>query len=115
MNGWSIKEEIEICHKRADHEDNLNLSRTTMLITLNSFFAVAVSITTVRIVLIVYSSVVLLIDLAWTSWAPNVRKFIKLLRENHGSERPDQKKWSDSVGESEKTLPWVKDPLTRMC
>lgn len=111
MDGWSKKEELNIYHGRANHEDILNLGRTTLFISVNAFFAIALGLVDYIEIKIVFALMVLIITIFWCLWAPNVREFIRQLRDA-GEERPDEKAWRASVGQSETRHKGLKDPLT---
>lgn len=88
----SEKELLDIYHSRANHEDILHNSRTGIFLTFNSFMIIAVSITENILMRIIFAVIVLVINIFWIRWAPNARKFIRLLRDL-GANRPDEVKW----------------------
>lgn len=109
----SDQENGQSVHRRADHEDVLNLSRTGMFISLNGFLAVAVGLVGDRTVKIGFVCLVLLVDGAWVLWAPNARRFIRTLRDA-GKDRIDEQLWNRTVGKRERKYRWITDPLTIM-
>lgn len=93
-------------HERANHEDNLLIARTNMVISFNGFLAIAVGLVSENLIRIVFVALVLAIDVAWVAWAPRARRFIQSLRDA-GATRPDEQLCHDTVGRSK----WV-NPLT---
>ncbi len=112
-NDSESRQRADFYHQRADHEDTLFVARTNVFLVFNGFLAVAVGIVTDRPVKIVFVSLVLIVDLLWTRWAPNSKKFIRALRDS-GREREDERLWRDTVGgETGSTLrAWTTSPLT---
>ena len=82
----SHKDEGQVFHDRADHEDTLHLSRTDLFISFNGFLAVAVGLVDDLVIRLVFIGMVLVVNVAWGLWAPNARRFIRALR-NAGGHR----------------------------
>jgi hypothetical protein len=101
----------QIYHDRADHEDNLHMSRTKSFISCNAFFAVAMGIVADGMMKLFFSAMILIVNFLWFLWARNGRAFIRLLRDK-GKAREDEMLWNETVGESEKEFRWLIDPLT---
>src|SRR5580704_6217606 len=85
-----VKPPTSLFHERADHEDNLYLSRASVLLSFNGFIAVAVGLPmTPALLRCVLSLMVLAVDSLWVRWAPNSLLFIRGLR-SAGRDRPDE-------------------------
>lgn len=80
----------DIYHDRANHEDNLHVNRSAVFINLNGFFGVAVGVIKSPVIGLVFSVMILVIDVSWTLWAMEALDFIHRLRE-HGKGRADEK------------------------
>jgi len=102
---------LDVFHERANHEDNLHLSRTDLLISFNGFLAIAVGLVEDNEVKIIFALMVLIVDITWALWAQDASKFIRSLRDA-GEERADEKIWKNTVGPSETKNRCLKDPLT---
>ena len=107
----SHKDEGQVFHDRADHEDTLHLSRTDLFISFNGFLAVAVGLVDDLVIRLVFIGMVLVVNVAWGLWAPNARRFIRALR-NAGGHREDEGLWANTVGTRETKYWWINDPLT---
>ena len=59
----------------------------------------------------IFAGMIIFVNILWVLWAPDARKYIRYLR-NSGGERPDEKKWVESVGGVQTRYRWFKDPLT---
>ena len=81
-----------VYHERANHEDNLHVSRTNAFISVNGFVAVAVGLTNETWLRLVFSLMVLSIDIAWARWASQASIFIRALRDA-GQDRADEQLW----------------------
>lgn len=103
--------DIDRVHERANHEDILHVRRLSLFLTFNGFLAVAVGFLDDNWPKIIFAFVALLFNVLWGFWAPNVRKFIRALRDA-GRDRADERLWRKTVGESETKYRWFKDPLT---
>ncbi|MBV8896482.1 MAG: hypothetical protein JO051_08215 [Acidobacteriaceae bacterium] len=88
--GGYTEEELNTFHRRADHEDNLHVSRTYVFINLNLFIAVAVALTLPHFVRAIFALMAFFVDLSWTLWAWHARASIHALR-NEAEARCDQR------------------------
>lgn len=77
MNDPTEKEQLDIYHGRADHEDNLNLARASLFISVNGFFAIALGFVDDDKLKIIFAGIVLVVNLCWVLWSPNGRIFIR--------------------------------------
>lgn len=91
------KERADCCHKRADHEDNLNSARMAFLMTFNAFMAIAVKLSGDKLIPLMFSLAALVIDCLWLRSASFGVKFIKALRDE-GKNRADQVLWLKKFG-----------------
>jgi hypothetical protein len=87
-------------HARADHEDNLHVSRTNLFIGFNGFLAIAVGLRPDFLTKVCFIILALILDISWALWAPNARRLIRALR-NAGGEREDEQVWKSTVGKRE--------------
>lgn len=107
------------CHERANHEDNLFVSRTNIFIGVNGFFVIGIGLIKGDVNLqIILTFMIIIINIIWLLWAPRSRKFIRALRDS-GSKRKDEEIWREGPGKVESPvkskLRWLKDPLTLIC
>ena len=86
------KKNDPVYHERANHEDNLHVSRTNAFISLNGFVAVAVGWTHETWLQLGFSLMAFLIDFAWALWAKQASIFIRALRDA-GQNRADEQLW----------------------
>jgi hypothetical protein len=101
---------ITTFHQRADHEDNLFLNRTYVLLTFNGFLALAVGLAPAQQARVGFVVMALVADLAWGFWARRSKRFIHALRKA-GHEREDQKLWHRIFSGTER---WFHSPLMIM-
>jgi len=83
---------LDVYHGRANHEDNLFLSRTSLFLSFNGFMAVAVGLVNDQTMRVVFAAMAIALDVLWARWAPRSRRFIRELR-NAGAMRADQVLW----------------------
>jgi hypothetical protein len=107
-----MNDEKKACqyHDRADHEDNLHVSRTGLFISFNGFLAVAVGLVGDQVIKTAFVCIAVAVDALWAVWAPKARRFIRALRDA-GRDRDDEKLWRSTVGGAERHR-WIGDPLT---
>lgn len=83
---------MDIFHDRANHEDNLHVNRSSVFINLNGFFGVAVGIIKFPVMGLIFSVMILVVDVLWTVCATDAPTFIRELRDA-GGERADEELW----------------------
>src|ERR1017187_9571077 len=98
-------------HDRANHEDNLHVSRTSLFVSFNGFLMVAVGFVTNQAIQTAFVLIAIVFDALWTLWAPHARLFIRKLRDS-GCDREDEKLWQETVGNAERKHRWMGDALT---
>lgn len=101
--------ELDLYHGRANHEDNLHVSRTSVFLNFNGFIAVAVGIAKETWLMLLFSLTAFLIDLVWALWASDASTFIRGLRD-HGGGRADEQLWQ----RQRKDRRWRPSPLVLM-
>jgi hypothetical protein len=99
---------IEAFHKRADHEDDLFVSRTGLFMSFNGFMAVAVNLVNPneRNIRIVFAVMAIALNVFWAIWAPRARTFIYALRQA-GRARADQVLWENIIGVGRRRWPRI--------
>lgn len=92
------EERTKAYHERANHEDNLLVSRTSLFIGFNGFLAVAVNLAKDdTLTKVVFAFLVFVVDIAWRFWAPRARTFIRALRDR-GFARADEELYVEVLG-----------------
>jgi hypothetical protein len=110
MDGETKSDNYDIFHERAEHEDRLNMSRLSYFLSANGFLAVAVGLTDEKVLKIIFTVVILTLNILWILWSPRAWIFIRALR-NAGAKRADERIWRLTVGEHEEKRRWLRDPL----
>lgn len=102
------KENNDIYHNRANHEDTINISRTTLFAQINGFIAVAIGLSDGnRALMILFTLMIILLNICWLLWGRDQCSYIRKLRDE-GITRPDQKLMREKIyGKNP-----LKDPLT---
>lgn len=97
-------------HERANHESQIHLSRSSLFISFNGFFAIALSLVDEdNMIKIIFAVLSLFVNLFWLLWAPNARKYIRALRDA-GKNREDERLWIGFIRTSETKYRGLKDP-----